>query len=193
MAYEFFFSYKRVSDTAYHRRFFDDLTKEIRALREDPDDKKPIGFFDQRNIEQGDEWDPTLIQALQQSSVLVCAYSEKYFKSEYCGKEWQFFQMRREEYRRLKLAEGEPDPPLPAVIKPVLWMTLPEDLDPKFKKTQYMWGDPSEIQNREGLRHVLQFISKYDLEYKEYIVRLAKEIRAINTSTNYQTFQIFPP
>jgi len=176
MGYDFFFSYKRVSDTAYQRQFFNDLSNEIRALRELSNPKEAVGFFDQSGIEQGEEWEPSLGIALQESNVLVCAYSTKYFDSEYCGKEWQVFQMRREEYRRLKEEAGEINPPLPPVIKPVLWMELPADLDHKFKKTQYMWGDPNEIQNQKGLRYVLQFKSKYENDYKEYINRLAEEI-----------------
>src|SRR6185295_13996584 len=136
MGYDFFFSYKRVSDTAYQRQFFNDLSNEIRALRELSNPKEAVGFFDQSGIEQGEEWEPSLGIALQESNVLVCAYSTKYYDSEYCGKEWQVFQMRREEYRRLKVEAGEINPPLPPVIKPVLWMELPADLDPKFKKTQ---------------------------------------------------------
>ncbi|HKU73553.1 MAG TPA: FxsC protein [Pyrinomonadaceae bacterium] len=179
MGYDFFFSYKRVSDTSYQKQFFNDLSNEIRALREVSDAKEAVGFFDQRGIEQGEEWEPSLAIALQESKVLVCAYSTKYFESEYCGKEWQVFKLRRDEYRRLKEEAGEPNVALPAVIKPVLWMELPADLDPKFKKTQFMWGDPNEIQNQKGLRYVLQFKNKYENEYKEYINRLAEEIISV--------------
>ncbi|HET6974901.1 MAG TPA: FxsC protein [Pyrinomonadaceae bacterium] len=183
MGYDFFFSYKRVVDLAYLKQFFDDLSDEVRAQREAPS-SQPIGFFDIKDVEQGDEWEPTLATALQDSAVLVSVYSMKYFQSEYCGKEFQVFQMRREEYRNSKLAEGELEPQLPPVIKPVLWMPLASDLDPKLKKLQYTWGDPNDIQNRDGLRYVLQLKSKYETEYKEYIIRLAKEI--IEVSDKYK-------
>jgi hypothetical protein len=176
MAYEFFFSYKRVGKTAYQRKFFDDLSDELRDLLEFSKEV-PVGFFDQSGIEAGEEWEPALAKALQESKVMVCVYSPKYFESEYCGKEWQVFNMRRHEYQRLRRAVGENDPPLPLVIKPVLWLPLPDNLDPDFKKIQLFKGTREDIANREGLRYVLQRRNDFRKLYTDYISNLAREIK----------------
>jgi FxsC-like protein len=179
MAYYFFFSYKRVVDTAYLQKFFEDLSAELRAKLELADDAE-VGFFDQKGIELGEEWEPTIADALQESKVLVCAYSPRYFESEYCGKEWQVFQLRREEHQRLRQAAGEPNARLAAVIKPVLWLPLTDAVDGKFKSTQYLYGDPQAVQNKQGLRHVVKRLNVYGDLYTDLVEWLADEIIAAN-------------
>jgi hypothetical protein len=174
MPLDFFFSYKRVSETAYQRKFFEDLSNEVRALRE-LDKKVQVGFFDQR-INPGDEWEPRLAEALQDSKVLVCAYSPKYFESEYCGKEWQVFRMRRDLHVRQRRAQGQADAVPPTFIRPVLWLPLPENLDPESTRLQVFRGTAEEVGNREGLRYVLQQRASFRKLYTDYINQLARDI-----------------
>jgi len=177
MAYEFFFSYTRGNSGQYLQQFFAHLSDELREQMGLPKGTE-VGFFDQQEIELGEEWQETILGALQASKVMVCVYSPGYFKSPYCGKEWQFFQMRREAFRRSKAAAGVQPPPLPPTIKPVFWLApLPTDLDDAVKASQYLWGDPNDEHNREGLKYVLQKFNDYSSLYWNYVKRLATEIR----------------
>jgi hypothetical protein len=87
MRYDFFFSYTRANNDAYLKRFFEDLSTEVRERRGLPQ-SSGVGFFDQKEIELGADWDREIVEGLQQSSVLVAVASRAYFKSSYCGKEW---------------------------------------------------------------------------------------------------------
>ena len=177
MSYYFFFSYKRVVDGPYLQNFFDELSKEVRGQLQ-LTNNDPVGFFDQKGIELGEQWEPTLAQALQESAVLVCAYSPRYFESEYCGKEWQVFQMRREEYQRFQLQNGAPNAELPPVIKPVLWQKFTAKVPPVVTDMQYTYGNPQEIQNEKGLRWVVKRSQFHQQLYTDYIEWLAGEIIA---------------
>jgi FxsC-like protein len=176
MAYDFFFSYKRVSNHTYQRKFFEDLSAEVRDRRELPEGSPPVGFFDQEGIDPGDEWGPTLSKALQESKVLVCALSPAYFRSEYCGKEWQVFLMRRGQHQRLRQEQGAQDAELPPVIKPIIWLPLTEEPPAEARKFQLYRGTKEDVINSEGLYQVLKLQADYETEYKRYISRLARDI-----------------
>lgn len=87
MAYEFFFSYTRANNDPYLKLFFDAVSEVIRERRGLPANV-PVGFFDQRELELGEDWDQAIVDALQTSRVFLAVWSPGYFKSEYCGKEW---------------------------------------------------------------------------------------------------------
>lgn len=175
MGYHFFFSYKRTSVTTYQRKFFEELSAEVREVAE-VEDEGPVGFFDQEGIEPWERWRPELAAALQESRVLVCIISPKYFKSEYCGKELQVFNLRRLEHQRLR-AEGAQSPPLLPVIKPVIWKPIDDqDLSPEIQELQLFRGTREDLVNSKGLRYVLFQKSNYRKTYKEYLNRLAQEI-----------------
>lgn len=182
MAYEFFLSYARANDSPYLRQFFDDLSKELRDQLELNNKNHPVGFFDQSDIELGDEWEQTIRTALQESRVMVCVYSPKYFESTYCGKEWRFFQMRREAFRDANTKAGQPAPPLPPTIKPVLWLPpLPASLHADLGATHYALGDLKAEYNTEGLRYILLKKNDYGSLYTNYIYNLAKSIKEAGT------------
>lgn len=188
MSYEFFFSYTRGNANDYLMRFFEDLCTELREQKGLPKNAE-VAFFDQNDIELGEQWEKTIATALQHSKVMVCVYSPGYFKSPYCGKEWRVFHMRREAYRRRRLEAGEKDPHLPPVIKPVFWLApLPTDLDEAVAATQYIWGDPADEHNLNGLKYVLQKLNDYQALYTDYVRRLATEIR--EAAANYPLPQL---
>ncbi len=176
MSYYFFFSYKRGSDIPYLKILFDELSREVRdQLQLDPGAE--VGFFDQVGIELGQDWEPTLANALQESAVLVCAYSPRYFESEYCGKEWQVFQMRREQYRKIKQLAGDQNAELPPVIKPVLWLPFDNDPGPSVNAVQYLYGNPEDDQNKKGLRSIVRRKQYYEDLFLSYTEWLAAEIK----------------
>lgn len=176
MKYEFFFSYTRANNDSYLQQFFDDLSQWIRDLIGLPKDAK-VGFFDQREVELGEEWEETIKDALQTSKVMVCIYSPGYFNSEYCGKEWTIFHMRRHFYKEERQNAGEQNVSLPQVIKPILWIPgIPENINDAVLAAQYKRGDPDAVYNRDGLKYVLKQLNNYLSIYNDFVKDLAQEI-----------------
>lgn len=192
MSYEFFLSYTRADDDPYLQRFFKELSEEVRIRLGRPLDTR-VGFFDQSDIELGQQWKEEVVDALLNSKVLVCLYSPAYFQSPYCGREWQLFHLRRTRYLEAQRAAGEVDARIPPVIKPVIWIppvvdtdpvsandearkpvSLPETIDKAVRGDHYTLGKQSELYNVEGLRYVLK--RGYKQRYNDYLVKLAKQI-----------------
>jgi FxsC-like protein len=184
MPYEFFFSYTRGNNDAYLRLFFKDLSEEIRLRKGLPKDTV-VGFFDQQEIELGATWDETIIDALQDSKVMVSIYSPGYFQSQYCGKEWEIFMQRCKLHREQRIRAGDLNADLPPSIKPSFWLPFSiSNLHQEVQAIQYMRGDPSAIYNSEGLRYALVQISEHRAEYNQFVIQLAKDI--IDTAGKYQ-------
>ena len=175
--YWFFLSYSRVDNDAYLRQFFEDLAQEVRGNAGLKLNLDEIGFFDQRGIQVGDTWDAKLADAIQTSRVMICTYTNGYFKSEWCGKEFQIFRSRIDEYMK-SLGQEILPPPL---IIPVLWH--PPNLFRKSIPTpladlniQYTHAELGESYAREGLRQLVRMKdSKYKDEYGDFLQRLLSE------------------
>lgn len=168
MAYEFFLSYTRANNEVFLKKFFDELSQAIRDRRGLPTTAE-VGFFDQRSLELGEQWDHTIVEALQTSSVVVAVASPGYFKSEYCGKEWALFRRRL-----MAAANGTPPPPL---IKTVVW--IPFDmagLAPAVADGQLTFGDPHAIQNRRGFKYLLKNLQEHQVTFNNLIEALAQEV-----------------
>ena len=178
MPYELFFSYRRADFGAPMREFFTDLAEEVRKLRGQDKHETPA-FFDQESIETGDNWDTGLLDALQQSRVLVPLYSPAYFKSEYCGKEWWSFQLRREAYAQ---QHGGVEP---AVIKPVVWipirkdnkLTLPDNVSATVKRVQYTWKEEDSAINQQGLEQMVRLKAGNAQLYWDFVRDFAEQIK----------------
>src|SRR5262249_41487830 len=128
----FFFSYARLDGIeagGYLDAFVEDLEKEIGFLTGAP--PSGLGFRDTTQIEPGNRWPDALAEALRSCRVFLALYSRSYFKSDYCGKEWQAFRQRCAGY---SAATGTRD--LPPLIVPILWaparqwedLTLPPEV-----------------------------------------------------------------
>jgi hypothetical protein len=147
---------------------------------------KEVGFIDERDVELGAEWEAVIEQALQNSKVMICLYSPGYFKSSYCGKEWQIFQDRRTGY----LVQNQLAP-LPPVIKPIVWIPLLQPIDnPVVEDIQYYIGNPDDIHNRKGLKYILQKNVEYKSLYIDYIDKLSNEI--IESANRYELPKLAP-
>lgn len=169
MAYEFFFSYTRSNNGDYLKRFFADLSEEVRERRGLPVGAE-VGFFDQRELELGEDWDAALVDALQTCKVMVAIASPGYWKSEYCGKEWALFSQRR----RQGLPPGATPPPL---LKPLIWMPFDfADLPPAVSAGHAALRDPHAVQNAKGLRYMLKQIQEQRTAYNDIVEALATEI-----------------
>jgi FxsC-like protein len=170
MPYEFFLSYTRANNDVFLQKFFEELSQAIRDRR-GLSQKADVGFFDQRNIELGEQWDDTIVDALQTSAVVVAVASPGYFKSEYCGKEWELF--------RRRLAAMAPGQPLPPLIKPVVWIPFKmAGLPAAVTDGQLTFGDPQAIQNQRGFKHLLKNLQEHQSTFNDLIESLADQITA---------------
>jgi FxsC-like protein len=169
MAYEFFFSYTRADNDDYLKAFLKDLSEEVRLRRGLPAGTE-VGFFDQREIELGEDWDAEIVQALQTSRVMICLSSPAYFKSEYCGKEWALFRRR---CQAALTAAGQ----VPPLQKSVLWIEHPIALMPaEVQANQLTLGDPHAVHNVKGARHLLRRQGRQDADYIDLIDSLTTQI-----------------
>jgi FxsC-like protein len=169
MARDFFFSYTRGNNDPYLKKFFDDLAEEVRTLRGLPAGAE-VGFFDQRDLELGEDWDAGLVDALQSAKVMVAIASPGYWKSEYCGKEWALFRAR---VMQAAAASGKPAP----LLKPVVWVPFKiDELPAAVTSGQLTFGDPQAIHNQRGMRYLLKQIQEQRAAYNDVVDALAREI-----------------
>ena len=181
MSYYSFFSYTRADYSPYMQQFFADLETDL-AGRITPEAGETLSFFDQKEIERGDDWEERLRDALQTSKVMVPLYTPRYFNSPDCGKEWWVFQKRRDEYVRASQGAGGERTKAPPIIKPVIWIpfnqqtAVPPDIDRAITSTQYFDGSPLDLFNQDGLNHILKKFGNRHPAYVDYVRNLALEI-----------------
>ncbi len=193
MPYEFFFSYTRANNDSYLKKFFDDLSQAVRDKRGLPHAAE-VGFFDQHDIELGAQWEDSITEALQTSSVFVPLYSPAYFKSLYCGKEWEAFRLRRAAYAETLPRDNGAQIVLPPVVKPVTWIApLPPALMPVVAAAHYHHGDPHAVHNVKGMKYMLKQLASFDTAYNQYIDELADEIIAAADAHTLPRLAAMPP
>ena len=169
MPYEFFFSYSRSNSSPYLDQFFEDLCEDLRGKLGLPPGH-PVGFRDKHNLELGAEWEPTLLDALQQSKVMLALGSPAYFQSEYCGKEWAFF--------RARMAAAKGAGALPPLLKSVVWIPIDiARLPARVGELQLLSGAKEAVHNAKGLHYMLKQIVDQRSAYNDFIDALSDEIR----------------
>jgi FxsC-like protein len=141
-------------------RFFDDLNREVRKLH-----FSEGGFID-RKLDAG-PWRIEIINGLACGRVLVPLYSQGYFRSEFCGKEWEVFNLRSTE-------NGGPNRFLdvtPKIILPVLWR--PVEIPGSVAEHQYEEKDDPELYKTEGLEYLMRFKKS---AYDQWVYNFAKKV-----------------
>jgi hypothetical protein len=174
----FFLSYASISDEYDDqvRVFFSDLVKAVRVsgqLKKNEYSDEDVGFLAVQ-MPAGTDWSAELCNKLNSCCVLVCLYSTAYFKSEHCGREFQIFRSRLDEYIR---ARGIPPQ---AQIIPVLWF-VPKDFDERLlptalKRIQYKLSGFDETTNQRGIYYYLSIHGNKGSNYHEYVNDLADRI-----------------
>ncbi len=191
MPFEFFVSYTRTDFDIYMKRFIDDLNEFLCPRRALPKDAELL-FFDQRDIERGEEWDAKIAGVLQEASVMVTFYSPGYFKSPYCGKEWQLFHRRAELYQQTESANSGQNVPLPPVIKPVIWIPLGEPYPAEAAKPQYQKGEAEKPENANGVLYIIKQYSKYRVLYNDFVESLGQEMLRVANRVKLPRLEPFP-
>jgi FxsC-like protein len=131
------------------------------------------GFFSSRDIGRGQDWEKELLQVLPASRVIVPAYSPNYFKSLWCGREWEVFWQRQHENRLT--------PPLDVtaeeVILPVIWTGDFLELPSRVPKVQYKAAvSDSPVYLDKGLGYLMQSPKRYPGKYDDFVYRFAAEL-----------------
>jgi FxsC-like protein len=172
--YCFFFSYasadrqvtdRNANDTSKAdlvKVFFDNLQREIQGYYSDG------GFFDKERLEA--KWKPELARSLASSRILVPLYSRNYFRSVYCGKEWETFRLRFEENETHRFRDVQQS----QVILPVLWkapVTRPDEVSQFQMDFEHYPGD----YEKEGLEYLLRF-KRRNGAYQEFVYKFAQKL-----------------
>jgi hypothetical protein len=161
-----FFSYARGDCDPYLDEFFKDVCAEIAPNVPFEAESEDLSFRDKKSLRLGENWQSHIEGALQSTSVLVCMTSVKYFNSEFCGKEYYFFDARR----RQGLAPHQ-DPP--AVILPVVWAPLASGLPAFMNELHQLPTGVRDSYRTGGLRRLKR---QKPSEYDTCVISLADAI-----------------
>ncbi|GIH23140.1 hypothetical protein Aph01nite_14500 [Acrocarpospora phusangensis] len=147
--------------------FFEDLCQEILHHTEFPAGI-PVGFMD-TGLRNGDAWQERLAMQLAICRVFVPLYSRRYFSSEYCGKEWAAFDLRRR-------ASGADDRPPPEAIVPAFWVPVPDfELPEAVRHIQFKDEALGWQYLKYGIRGLMR-INRLRDEYHLTVDALAKRV-----------------
>jgi FxsC-like protein len=166
----FFFSYARADDydgpnlTAFYK----DLVKEVRSRT--GVDEVEVRFKDTEDVPLGADWSAEIAEGLQKAALFVFLWSPSYRRSDWCGKEWQYFQDRVREHQKLKNLSK----PLPVMV-PVVWVPdeeMPGEVS-RLELTNAKTLDNLLLQN--GLRGLHKLYKpKYKLVVDAYAAHITK-------------------
>jgi FxsC-like protein len=164
--YRFFLSYASKSDDIRLRRFYNDLTDRVWALT--GGERDDISFLADQTVRNGEHWQDVMIQALENSQVIVFLVSVFYIESAYCGRELNIFLEREEEFRRRK---GDTDH---VFLQPIIWTPVIRDLPIALKGIQ--WRD-KDFPEKIAQRGLLTYMGESDqTPYARLIESLATSI-----------------
>lgn len=154
-------------------RLHQDLCDSIMEITALPADV-PAGFMD-RGMHLGERWEERLAEALARCRVFVPLYSPRYFRSEYCGREWQGFAGRR--VRRTAGSSHH------SAIVPVWWVRVPsESLPPVASRLQFNHSEFGADYLEEGM-HALIKLRYFRESYELAVHRLANRIVQVAEQT----------
>jgi hypothetical protein len=152
-------------------RFYRDVCQNILTIKNVPPES--VGFMDRDN-RLGDIWPQELARALANCRVFVPLYSERYFSSIHCGKEWYAF-------RRRELSQW--DGQAGTAILPVLWTRIDErDLPPATSGLQYKHPSFGVNYAEDGLFGIMK-LARYRDQYQRMVLRFAQLIIEVAEET----------
>jgi FxsC-like protein len=165
----FFLSYARGGDDVYVHEFFNDLCDEVRAIEGLRPDVE-VGFLDNRNIQPGDTWPETLVDALARCQAFLALCSPAYFLSEPCGKEWAIFSERMRRHQDETGTSG-------SALIPLRWQPS-RTLPPAAQVIQYVpeprpEGARDKPHRERGIRQLLRIQRNRD-DYLEFVTMVAE-------------------
>ncbi|MFF3653793.1 TIR-like protein FxsC [Streptomyces olivochromogenes] len=154
-------------------RFFVDLTRTIWEVTDfaGPD----LGFFDDR-LPTGARWEEEMKLALASARVFIPLYSPQYFKSAWCGMEWDAFSRRRRLARRTADQGG-------TAIVPIQWTGIGTGklvLPPVVREVQ---RPASEFHSRYLQAGLVDLVGSGSDEYRRVVLAIAKTVVDVAETT----------
>lgn len=147
-------------------KLYEDLCESILGLTNAH--PRSAGFMD-RISGPGARWPEELARALATCKVFVPLYSERYFGSEHCGREWFAF-ARRELTHRARNRKAS------SAIVPALWADIDEDsLPPVATAINYDHADLGGRYRAEGFYGLIK-LKRFRKDYEVAVHQLARRI-----------------
>jgi len=147
-------------------QFYNDLCDSILGLTNAH--PRSVGFMD-RESDLGARWPEQLAQALATCQVFVPLYSERYFDSEHCGREWFAFARRELNHRAQGHAAG-------SAIVPALWADIdPESMPEVAQSIKYDHSDLGRRYRTEGFYGLIK-LKRFRKDYELAVHQLARRI-----------------
>lgn len=148
-------------------QLYDDLCESILSLTNAH--PRSVGFMDRQSA-PGARWPEDLAQALATCKVFVPLYSERYFGSEHCRREWFTFARRELTHR----AQGGR---VSSAIVPALWADIDPDCLPEVAKSvHYDHSDFGRRYRAEGFYGLIK-LKRFRKDYELAAHQLARRIR----------------
>jgi FxsC-like protein len=145
-------------------KFYNDLCRNVEELVAAAPGIR-VGVLD-RDLWVEDDWIAGLPAALGSCRVLVPLYSQRYFESDACGKEWHAFADR---------PTGRAQPAEAPAIVPVMWMPMPSSaLHPAARSVPIEYGDVDSYTSR-GLYGIIKR-AKYRADYFQFVREVAQRV-----------------
>ncbi|MEU8266777.1 TIR-like protein FxsC [Sphaerisporangium sp. NPDC049002] len=179
----FFLSYRHIGHIGmetpdrYVVEFYHDLCSHIMQLTDHPDGVA-VGFMD-REIRGGNRWNDDIMRALATCRVFVPLYQPKYFKSDFCGKEWDAFSRREELHRSRSYS------PFTAIL-PVLWAPVDLQRIPKVASELQVRHPPPSKDAMKDCLYWLAVMKDFHNGYISATLEIAAAIVDIATSTRLE-------
>jgi FxsC-like protein len=118
----------------------------------------------------GDRWAERTSHGLARCRSFVALYSNEYFSTEHCGKEWQVFAGRVETDNVLRSGESR-------AIIPVLWQPVSDGAMPACaRELPVAHLELGPTYSRYGLNYLLRHMSEHRDEYEAAVLSLARRI-----------------
>lgn len=177
----FFLSYARADSNVYFTKFVEQLRIAVQARVGGT--LADTGFVDTSQVQVGADWSAELTRALQSCRVFVPVFSNDFFRSEFCGREWAMFRRR---------SEAAPDAHGPAAtsrIVPVLWGSpaVFEGVPAVCSALQYTHGLHGEQYAKSGLGQMVRVPKLYDGEWENVVERIADRIVEVSKQPELPT------
>ena len=149
------------------QRFHQDLEESVRELVNDRG--RAIAAVDSEFPVDG-RWSERVSRGLARCRVFVPLYSDEYFSSEHCGREWQAFANRLGSDAVLPGRR-------PEAVVPVLWQPMREDALPESaRRTRRSWADAGPTYLRYGLSYLIRHLPEHRDEYDRVLLQAARRI-----------------
>jgi FxsC-like protein len=155
------------------KKLFNALTADILHLTNATPEM--AGFID-RDMRLGERWPDQVAEALATCRVFVPLYSQRYFSSEYCGKEWAAFARRELDHA---VGSGE----RVAAILPALWAQVDLDDIPSVARPIQVEDLASGSRYRSDGFFGIMKVSTYKPSYDRAVLALAKRIVEVGNKT----------